>query len=122
MPSHKVKCAECLGRHMLPTGKKCKYMLDDEDGARDRKSTDSEACVSYLTHYSFPVGASGVQQQILAQLQKVNNRLVTMVDEMAEVKRRTGHTQKISILSLAQKASSVNNSRDSDDSSDESLV
>ena len=45
-----------------------------------------------------------------------------MEDEFAEVKRCTGHTIKISSLSLAQKSSQVNHSKDSDSSPDESLV
>ena len=69
-------------------------------------------------HQPSPRGTSDVQQQILVQLQKVNNRLHNMEDEMAEVKHCTGHTKKISSLSLAQKASQVN-SKDSDSSSDE---
>ena len=41
---------------------------------------------------------------------------------MAEVQRCTGHTKEISSLSLAQKVSQVNHNKDSDSSSDESLV
>ena len=41
---------------------------------------------------------------------------------MAEVTHCTGHTKKISSLSLDQKVSQVNHSKDSDSSSDESLV
>ena len=40
MPSQKSKCSKCLGRHVPPTGKKCKYMTDDHEGAGDSQSAD----------------------------------------------------------------------------------
>ena len=122
MPGQKSKCSKCLGRHVPPTGQKCKYMPDDEEGDRTRQSTDSSVSGSPKRRQPSPSGTSDVQQHILIQLQKVNNRLDNMEDEFAEVKHCTGHTKKISSLSLAQKSSQVNHSKDSDSSSDESLV
>ena len=121
MPSQKSKCSKCLGRHVPPTGKKCKYMTDDHEGAVDSQSAERSVAGSPKKHQPSPQSASDVQQQILVQLQRVNNRLDNMDDEMAEVKRCTGQTKKMSSLSLAQKASKADSS-DSDSSSDESLV
>ena len=89
---------------MPPTGKKCKYMPDDQEGVENRQSADRSVAGSPKKRQPSPQRASDVQQQILVQLQKVNNRLDKMEDEMADVKRCTGHTKKISSLSLAQKA------------------
>ena len=83
-------------------------MPDDAQGARTRQSTNRTASVSPMRHQSSPSDASDVQQQILAQLQKLNSSLDTMEDEMAEFKRCTGNTEKVSSLSLAQKGSHVN--------------
>ena len=85
MPSQKSKCSKCLERHVPPTGKKCRSVAGSP-----KKCQPSPQSVSH------------VQQQILVQLQRVNNRLDYMEDEMTEVKHCTGQTKKISSLSLAR--------------------
>ena len=96
-------------------------MTDDHEVAGDSQSAERSVAGSPKKCQPSPQSASDVQQQILVQLQRVNNRLDNIEDEMAEVKHCTGQTKKISSLSLAQKASKADSS-DSDSSSDESLV
>ena len=97
MPSTKSKCSKCLGRHVPPTGKKCKYLLaDDVDEVQGHSSTpvSSVKCQSSEK-------ASDVQTKILEQLERVNSRLDHMEDEVAQVKQHSAKQKKISSLSLA---------------------
>ena len=115
MPSTKSKCSKCLGRHVPPTGKKCKYLLaDDVDEVQGHSSTPASPVKCQSSEK-----ASDVQTKILEQLERVNSRLDHMEDEVAQVKQHSAKQKKISSLSLASKSSSV---QESDSSSDESLV
>ena len=80
MPSSKSKCSKCLGRHVPPTGKKCKYLLaDDMDEVQGHSSTP----VPPVKRQSSKK-ASDVQTKILEQLERANSRLDHMEDEVAQ--------------------------------------
>ena len=72
MPSPKSKCSKCLGRHLPPTGKKCKFLLQDEVPV-NQAGEDSTVGAPVTRQQREAVGAD-VQMQILQQLQSVNKR------------------------------------------------
>ena len=97
MPSEKVKCSKCLGRHLPPTGTKCKFLLQDKVES-DQAEEDSRDGAT-VTHHQKEAAAADVQMQILQQLQSVNKHLDSMEGEVADIKQRSA-CGKICSLSL----------------------
>ena len=116
MPSQKSKCSKCLGRHLPPTEKKCKYVL--QDAVSSNQAEEDSTVGGPVTRQRRETVAAYVQMQILQQLQSVNKRLDNMEGEVADIKQRSA-CGKLSSLSLPK---NVNSDHDSDSSSDESLV
>ena len=76
MPSQKSKCSKCLGTHLPPTGKKCKFFLQDEVPV-NQADEDSRVGAPVMRQQREAV-AGDVQAQILQQLQSVNRHLDSM--------------------------------------------
>ena len=83
MSSQKSKCSKSLGRHLPPTGKKCKYVLQN---AVSSNQADEDSMVGGpVTRQQSETVAADVQMQILQQLQSVNKHLDNMEGEVADI-------------------------------------
>ena len=79
----KNRCKQCTTRHSPPTGKKCRYVQQETSDVED-SGLFRDAAVKGGSPSADPVSGQLIQQQILQQLQKVNQRLDKVEHRMAE--------------------------------------
>ena len=124
MPNKKF-CRKCGDKHLPPTGRNCVQTLSSVC----QPSTSPASSVSTgASHPSAAEASTGeqttvLQQEILRQLQRVNNRLDSVEQDLVTVKgTENKQTHKISSFDKSKVSVSEVSMSESDSSSDESLV
>ena len=84
MPDKKQSCKTCKTRHLPPTGKKCQQKNSTElDSSVANGLRDAAVSSKLLDTDQADLGGQRLQMEILAQLQKVSQRLEKVEDQVA---------------------------------------
>ena len=112
----------CVKRNSPPTGKKCRY-INQESSDIEGSGLSRGAAVKMSSPFTDSMNGELIQEQILQQLQKVNQRLDRVENRMAEEEKHHKRTKgKLSTDTFSQVASKSTSrmQSSSDSSSDES--
>ena len=124
MPNKKF-CKKCGDKHLPPTGRNCVQTLSPVRQPSSSPSSAVTTGASQLSSTEASIGeqATVLQQEILRQLQRVNNTLDSVEQDLVTVKGTANkQTQKISSFDKSKVSVSEVSMSESDSSSDESLV
>ena len=84
MPDKKQSCKTCKSRHVPPTGKKCQFKnIMESDKSVSNGLRDAAASSNQPNTDQADLGGQRLQMEILAQLQKVSQRLEMVEDQVA---------------------------------------
>ena len=131
MPDNKQRCKNCKNRHAPPTGKKCKFVSEQNDVTQGLVRDAAVASESLATDHSQDLGGQRIQMEILEQLKRMSHRLDLVEDQVVATTQQTAQAStsgKLStdtvLSSSSKKSSKSKKSRPtyvtSDSSSDES--